>query len=565
MFLNNRKIYKIFIIKKLIFIIVLAGFLSCGDGMDILMEGSTQVEYLPGTDDQIKIATPSISPGGGIYNSDQSVNISCSTGGVTIYYTIDGSDPDESSMLYTGPISVVGHGTNLTIKAIAFRDGMAESDLEIINYSINYDQVSTPVMSVAGGTYNSDQNVNINCATVGATIYYTTDGSDPDGGSAVYSGPISVAGDGTNMTIKAIALKSGMTDSAIATEIYSISYIEPIVDSSGDVGRNSSIAVDGSNIYISFYDYSNGNIKFARSTNGGATWTDIQDIDYVGFSTLYVFTAVAVNGPNVYIAYYDYTSHDLKFARSTDGGVTWPTIQTIESSGMVGRYISIAVDGSNIYLSYYLYTALELRFAMSTDGGDNWPIIQTVDTTNNVGLYTSIAVNGSNVYISYYDNTSNYLKFARSTDGGSTWPTIQTLDSSADVGKYTSIAVNGSNIYISYCDASSNNLKFARSTDSGDTWPTIQTVDSGLIAIGSTSIAIDGSNVYIAYYTGNLKFVRSIDSGDNWQSSQTVDGTGVVGDHNSMAFSGSNIYISYYDDTNDYLKVAKSFDSGVTW
>jgi len=82
----------------------------------------------------------------------------------------------------------------------------------------------TPTFDPPGGTYSSDQSVSISCTTSGATIYYTIDGSTPTTSSPQYSGPISVAGDGTTMTIKAIAAKTGYTASNVASATYRISY-----------------------------------------------------------------------------------------------------------------------------------------------------------------------------------------------------------------------------------------------------------------------------------------------------------------------------------------------------
>ena len=81
------------------------------------------------------------------------------------------------------------------------------------------EQVATPTFSPAAGTYNEAQNVTITCATDGATIYYTTNGSDPTTSSSVYSAPIAVS---ATTTIKAMAVKTGMTDSEVATATYTI-------------------------------------------------------------------------------------------------------------------------------------------------------------------------------------------------------------------------------------------------------------------------------------------------------------------------------------------------------
>jgi hypothetical protein len=177
------------------------------------------------------VTTPAFSPAGGTYDADQSVTISCATVGATIYYnyTTDGTDPPDPtsnpSLEYTTPISVAGDGTTMKIKALAVMAGMTDSTIEpATTYTINYSQVATPAFSPAGGTYDADQSVTISSSTAGAAIHYTTDGTNPTTSSPVYSTAISVAGDGTTMTIKALAVKTGMTDSTIASAAYTIDY-----------------------------------------------------------------------------------------------------------------------------------------------------------------------------------------------------------------------------------------------------------------------------------------------------------------------------------------------------
>lgn len=92
----------------------------------------------------------------------------------------------------------------------------------IVSLNRNTSKVATPTFSPAAGTYSEVQNVEITTATDGATIYYTTDGTDPDATSTEYTAAIPVA---ETMTIKAIAVKEGMTDSEIATAEYIIKII----------------------------------------------------------------------------------------------------------------------------------------------------------------------------------------------------------------------------------------------------------------------------------------------------------------------------------------------------
>ena len=77
--------------------------------------------------------------------------------------------------------------------------------------------VATPEFSVAEGAVDSGTSVTITCATDGAKIYYTTDGNDPTAESTEYTTAISVT---AAVTLKAIAVKSGMNDSAVESASY---------------------------------------------------------------------------------------------------------------------------------------------------------------------------------------------------------------------------------------------------------------------------------------------------------------------------------------------------------
>ena len=78
--------------------------------------------------------------------------------------------------------------------------------------------VAAPTFSPAGGTYTTEQNVTLACATSGATIYYTTDGTEPSASSTLYEGAITI---GTTTTLKAIAIKNGVS-SEVAEAVYTI-------------------------------------------------------------------------------------------------------------------------------------------------------------------------------------------------------------------------------------------------------------------------------------------------------------------------------------------------------
>jgi len=166
------------------------------------------------------VATPTFSPAGGTYSSAQSVTLSDSTGGATIYYTTDGSTPTTSSTVYSSAIAV-NSGT-VTIQAMAALSGDTNSAVASATYTIStVATVATPTFSPAGGTYSTAQTVSISDSTGGATIHYTTDGSTPTASSTVYSSPIAVSS-GT-VTIQAMGVLAGDNNSAVGSATYTIS------------------------------------------------------------------------------------------------------------------------------------------------------------------------------------------------------------------------------------------------------------------------------------------------------------------------------------------------------
>lgn len=164
-------------------------------------------------------AAPAFSVKAGNYTEPVSVAITSTTQDAAIYYTVDGSVPTAESTLYSEPIEVK---QSTTLKAIVIKDGMNPSSVATAVYTIGeapVEAVADPAFSPAGGTYTEAVEVTITCATEGAQIHYTTDGTEPTSESPVYGEAVTVS---ESAVVKAIAVKEGMTDSQIVTAEYTI-------------------------------------------------------------------------------------------------------------------------------------------------------------------------------------------------------------------------------------------------------------------------------------------------------------------------------------------------------
>lgn len=80
--------------------------------------------------------------------------------------------------------------------------------------------VATPIISPGPGSYSGPIPIILSTATTGASICYTTNGSDPTASSTLYSSAFTLS---ASATVKARAFKNGMNDSAIASATFTIS------------------------------------------------------------------------------------------------------------------------------------------------------------------------------------------------------------------------------------------------------------------------------------------------------------------------------------------------------
>lgn len=139
-----------------------------------------RVKYVPNM--------PSMTPSGGTYEvADVSIRMSDGSD-CRIYYTVNGVDPDQDSILYQGNILLDNEGT-YNIKAIAVNEYGISSVMAENEYVIEKGAPADPQIMEASGEYNQNTMIVAVCEP-GNTIFYTTDGSDPTMESKQYVSPI---------------------------------------------------------------------------------------------------------------------------------------------------------------------------------------------------------------------------------------------------------------------------------------------------------------------------------------------------------------------------------------
>ena len=311
----------------------------------------------------IRCATPVIS----FNNITSMVTITCGTEGSTIRYTTDNSEPTTTSTEYTAPFSVT---SPTTVKAIATNPNLPSS----VVAELVIPQVATPTIQ-----NNGSNAVSITTETVGATIYYTTDGTTPTTLSTKYTVPLTE--NISNVTIKAIAVKEGMVTSVVGSNAVILQCAAPDIARSGNDGFtvSCSFPASGATIYYTT-DGTTPTTSSSSITSGGIVSCTLP-------ATVNAM-AVATNYDNS-----DVASANLKNGMDGDGTVGNP--YTIKYQADVEDFVEHVntAEGSSLHykvtatnpLNFSSAAAITQAFSGTFDGGTQLitdlkhPLFNTVD------------------------------------------------------------------------------------------------------------------------------------------------------------------------------------------
>ncbi|MES2459869.1 MAG: chitobiase/beta-hexosaminidase C-terminal domain-containing protein [Armatimonadota bacterium] len=129
---------------------------------------------------------------------------------------------DGVEVLYTSPMAVPVNTTDLPETGLW---GIAPyhdiDEVQTDGISTGPETVATPTFSHAAGQQALNTPISFQCATAGVTFHYTTDGSTPTTASPTGTSVTLTA----DMTLKVIAVKAGMTSSAVASRSFTIPYV----------------------------------------------------------------------------------------------------------------------------------------------------------------------------------------------------------------------------------------------------------------------------------------------------------------------------------------------------
>ncbi|MGE0452528.1 MAG: chitobiase/beta-hexosaminidase C-terminal domain-containing protein [Vicinamibacteria bacterium] len=171
------------------------------------------------------LTPPVIQPETGGYTTPIEVSMTGPVG-AEIRYTTDGSEPSLSSTLYEGPFVL---DTETYLIARAFTAGGGASDWTEAYFEF---YAADPEIAPSGGEFTEPVLVTLSSETPGAEFRYTLDGSYPDQGSTLYTGPFVLS---QSATVAAVSYRPGWYESGINVVDFTVTPQPPTITPGGGI------------------------------------------------------------------------------------------------------------------------------------------------------------------------------------------------------------------------------------------------------------------------------------------------------------------------------------------
>ena len=243
--------------------------------------------------------------------------------------------------------------------------------------------VGAPTANPTAGTYSENQSVALTSSTEGATIYYTTDGSEPTitgGTTKQYTAPILVTGiEGQSITttIKAIAVKNGMQDSSVETFTYTIQIPVAKYTITATAGANGSISPGGA-VRVA----AGGSQTFTISPSSGYV-IDTLKVDGLEVTATTSYTFSEVNSNHTIEVSFKQESQTPDVPDATAPSIT---TQPGNATVKVGETASFTIAASGTDLTY--------QWQIDRNDGKGWVNIDGATATSYTTSTVNISCNG---------------------------------------------------------------------------------------------------------------------------------------------------------------------------
>ena len=300
-----------------------------------------------------------------------------------------------------GSVEWTGSATNYSKFAIVARPGATNSTAtnktlrpsSFIIYKTNSSTCAAPTFSPAAGAVLSGTTVSLSTSTDGATIYYTmgNNPADPTTSDTQYSTPLAIT---EPTTIKAIAVKTGNSNSAVASASYTI--LTPITTMEGIYSAATSAGNSATPIAVSFNNW------VVTGVSGSNAYVTDGTKGFIIFQSNHGFSAgnVLSGTASCKIQLYHGSSEITELTSSSDG-------LSVSTGGVVTPVTGVSISSLSGVNTGAVYSFDDLSYN-GTNLSDGVNTIKPYTTLYSGSFENGKSYNVTGVYLQY-DSTKELL------------------------------------------------------------------------------------------------------------------------------------------------------------
>lgn len=368
---------------------------------------------------------------------------------------------------------------------------------------------ATPTFSPVAGAVAYNTKVSISCATDDATIYYTTDNTDPTNESSVYTDPIAIT---SATTIKAIAVKDGLDDSSVGSASYTISVATPEfnLDSNGSYlpGTELTLTSAGNTIYYNMTTDgtdpeapTSSSTEYAGPISLSSGTLKIKAIAYDAYDNASSVVSRTINGVNPTTLPFNWAGGGKDALTALTGVVGYGLGSDYADSH--GAY-RVRFDNDGDYIEVFTNAQpLKVSVGVKMIGGATTSKIKVQESTNGVefSAVEELSISGSSGDVVDLETTADFaattrvikLLFVKGANVG-VGPiriTKYTVGPEIDVASSVELAGNATSGEIEYSIVNHDDVSSLTASSTTD-WISNVTVDSENSKVIFTTTANDG-------------------------------------------------------------------------
>ena len=328
-----------------------------------------------------------------------------------------------------------------------------------------------------------------------------------------------------------------------------------------------------------------GEIFYARSTDGGATWAGFANLSADADES--EAPRVAAEGGAVHVVWKEGDDGEVVYRRSADSGATFTAEANLTQTPGDSAEPDLVVAGAAVHVPWAEAIDSEVDgvyLLSSTDGGATFGAHTDVSDDAQKSKDPSLAAAGPVLGVVYEQEVTldkEDIVFRRSDDSAGSWGDAVNVSADAEKSTEPVVSLDGETVHVVWearaddVDAADDRVGYARSTDGGGTFAPPVRLPSDVAleepAVGAAAGVVHVVSCSPVDETGvaasDLWYHRSADGGVTWAPPVDLSANAAECDNAKIAVSGADVYVAWADSSpgRPDIFMRRSTDAGATF